>query len=256
MLELSTTAKNTWCPGCTNFFLLTALKNTVSDLIAEGYNKDNFVISAGIGCHGKLPDYINLNSVISLHGRDLAAAEGVKLANPKLTVIDIAGDGDAYAEGIEHLVHAAKRNTNVTLFVHNNQVFGLTTGQATPTSLKGYKGRSTPFGTVEEPLNPLLLMLASGASFVARAWSQDMDGTREIMKRAIKHKGFSIVDIIQPCISFNDTREFFKDKVYNLDAGWPTNDLAKAMEKVRENSGKVPCGIFYEVNKETFEEEI
>lgn len=256
MIDFSTKAKNTWCPGCTNFSIHAAFKGALNDLCGEGYEKDNFVLVAGIGCHGKIPDYVSINSFISLHGRDVAVAEGVKIANPKLTVMAFAGDGDAYAEGIEHLIHAAKRNTNITLFVHNNQVFGLTTGQTTPTSLKGYRGRSTPFGSVEEPINPLFLMLSAGASFVARGWSLDIDGTKEIMKRAIKHKGFSIVDIIQPCISFNDTREFFRDKIVKLSEEWPVNDLNRAMDKVRENSTKVPIGIFYDVNKPIFEDQI
>ena len=256
MIDLSTNAKNTWCPGCTNFVILAAFKNVLNDLITEGYSKDNFVMVAGIGCHGKIPDFVNINSFISLHGRDVATAEGIKIANLGLTVVSFAGDGDAYAEGIEHLVHAAKRNTNISLFVHNNQVFGLTTGQATPTSPKGYKGRSTPFGSPEEPFNPLLVVLAAGATFVARAWAMDPNGLRDIMKRAIKHKGFAIIDIIQPCITFADTREFYKDKIVPLGSDWPTNDLGKAMEKVRENSGPVPVGVFYEIDKPIFEDQL
>jgi len=256
MLNLNTTAKNTWCPGCTNFSILTAFKKAVEELAAAGFDKDKFAVVAGIGCHGKLPDYINLNSFIGLHGRDLPAAEGVKLTNPDLKVIAFAGDGDAFAEGVEHLVHAAKRNSDISLFVHNNQVFGLTTGQATPTSPKGYKGRSTPTGSVEEPFNPLFLTLASGATFVARAFALDIEATKEIMKRAIKHKGFSFVEIIQPCISFNDTRAFYQNRVVPLAQGWPTDDLEKALGKVREKSEKTSCGIFYEVAKPTFEEQI
>lgn len=256
MIDLSTKAKNTWCPGCTNFQILASLKGALADLMADGYKKESFVMAAGIGCHGKIPDYININSMISLHGRDVAAAEGIKIANPNLTVLAFAGDGDAYAEGVEHLVHAAKRNTNISLFVHNNQVFGLTTGQVTPTSSKGSKGRSTPFGSVEDPLNPLFLMLAAGATFVARAWSLDIEGTKEIMKNAIKHRGFSIVDIIQPCISFNDTREEFKNTIYQLGSEWPVSDFDKAAAKLRENNGKVATGVFYDVNKPIFEEQI
>jgi len=256
MIDFSTKVKNTWCPGCTNFSILAAFKNALGELAGEGYSKDNFVMSAGIGCHGKIPDFVNINSFMSLHGRDVASAEGIKMANPNLTVVSFAGDGDAYAEGMEHLVHAAKRNTNITLFVHNNQVFGLTTGQVTPTSLKGYKGRSTPYGSPEEPLNPLAVMLTSGATFVARAWAMDMDKLKEIMKRAMKHKGFAIVDIIQPCITFNDTRAFFKDKLYYLEETWPTNDWNKAMQKIRENSDRVALGVIYEVGKPVFEEQI
>lgn len=256
MIDLSTTAKNTWCPGCTNFAILSSFKNSLNDLIVEGFNKDNFVMSVGIGCHGKIADFVNINSFTSLHGREVATAEGIKLANPNLTVIAFAGDGDAYAEGIEHLVHVAKRNMNITLFVHNNQVFGLTTGQFTPTSPKGFKGRSTPFGSPEEPFNPLLLMLSAGATFVARAWSMDLEGTKNIMKQAIKHKGFSIVDIIQPCITFADTREEYKTKISALDATLPVNDLERAMKNVKQNSGKIPTGIFYKITKPTFEDNL
>jgi 2-oxoglutarate ferredoxin oxidoreductase subunit beta len=256
MIDFSTTAKNTWCPGCTNFSILAAYKGALSDLLEEGYKRENFVMVAGIGCHGKTPDYVNINSFMSLHGRDVATAEGIKIANPELIVTSFAGDGDAYAEGIEHLVHAAKRNTNINLFVHDNQVFGLTTGQVTPTSLKGYKGRSTPFGSPEEPLNPLAILLTAGATFVARAWSLDLDGLKAIMKKAIKHKGFAIVDIIQPCISFADTREYYRDRIMPLAETWPTDNLSKALEKVRESSGKYYTGIFYDVSKPIFEEQI
>lgn len=256
MIDFSTTAKNTWCPGCTNFAILAAYKGALSELIQEGYARENFVMVAGIGCHGKMPDYVNVNSFMSLHGRDVATAEGIKIANPELVVTSFAGDGDAYAEGMEHLVHAAKRNTNINLFVHDNQVFGLTTGQVTPTSTKGFKGRSTPFGAPEEPLNPLAILLSSGATFVARAWSLDLDGLKEIMKKAIKHKGFAIVDIIQPCISFADTREYYRERIAPLSEGWPTDNLSKALDKVRDNSGKYFTGIFYDVNKPVFEDQI
>lgn len=256
MTDLSTKAKNTWCPGCTNFAILTSFKNALNDLISEGFNKDNFVMAVGIGCHGKIADFVDINSFISLHGREVATAEGIKLANSNLNVIAFAGDGDAYAEGIEHLVHSAKRNANITLFVHDNQVFGLTTGQFTPTSPKGFKGRSTPFGSPEEPFNPLLLMLSAGATFVARAWSMDLEGTKNIMKQAIKHKGFSIVDIIQPCITFADTREEYKTKISNLDSSMPIDNLERAMQNVKQNSDQMPIGIFYKIIKPTFEENV
>lgn len=256
MIDFSTKTKNTWCPGCTNFSILAAYKNALNDLVEEGFARDNLVMVAGIGCHGKMPDYVNINSFMSLHGRDVASAEGIKVANPKLTVMSFAGDGDAYAEGIEHLIHAAKRNTDVTLFVHNNQVFGLTTGQATPTSPKGYRGRSTPYGSPEEPLNPLAVLLSAGATFIARAWALDPNSLKSIMKKAIKHKGFSIVEIIQPCITFNDTRAFYKDKINGLDTNWPTGDWNKAMQKIRENSDRVSVGIIYETDKPVFEEQI
>lgn len=255
-LDLNTKAVNTWCPGCTNFMILAALKNALAELINEGkIKKDNIVLGAGIGCHGKIADYINVNSIISLHGRVVPTMTGVKMANPDLTVLAFSGDGDSYAEGMEHLVHASKRNTDIKLFVHNNQVFGLTTGQVTPTSVKGYRGKSTPEGSVEEPVNPQLVMLASGATFVARAYTGDLPFMTQLMKKAILHKGFAHLEIIQPCISFNDTRDYFKERVYQIDSNLPKNDLKWAMEKVQEKD-MIPTGIFYDTEKPTFEEQL
>lgn len=255
-MNLLTKAKNTWCPGCTNFFILTAFNKAVEEMVAEGFDKDKLFCAAGIGCHGKIADYINLNSCIALHGREAALAAGAKLANPELTVVAFAGDGDAYAEGIEHLVHLAKRNSDISLFVHNNQVFGLTTGQATPTSPKGFRGRSTPFGSIDEPLNPLLVLLSSGATFVARAYAPDLKETQAIMKRAMKHRGFAVIDIIQPCITFADTREHFRDHVQWLDANAPRDDFEAAVKLIRQDGEKTLLGIFYEVAKPTFEEQM
>lgn len=256
ILDLNTKAVNTWCPGCTNFMILAALKNAISELVEEGkIKKDNITLGAGIGCHGKIADYINVNSIISLHGRVVPTMTGVKMANPDLVVLAFSGDGDSYAEGMEHLVHAAKRNTDIKLFVNNNQVFGLTTGQVTPTSVKGYRGKSTPRGSVEEPLNPLLVMLSSGATFVARAYAGDLSFMTQMMKKAVLHKGFAHLEIIQPCISFNDTRDYFKERIYQLDSNLPKNDLKWAMEKVQEKE-MVSVGVFYDVEKPTFEEQL
>lgn len=254
-MNLSTKAKITWCPGCPDSAILVAFRQVVESLSKEGKLKpENTVALAGIGCHGKIADYLNMNTLISLHGRVIPTMTGVKAANPALTVVGFSGDGDSYAEGLEHLMHAAKRNTDVNLFVHDNQIFALTTGQVTPTSAKGFKGKSTPFGSIEEPLNPLLLMLSAGATFVARAYAPDIAKTGEIMKEAIAHKGFSYVDIIQPCISFNDTRDYYSQHMEWIGNDYPTNDLGKAIEKVRATSEKVPFGIFYRVEKPTFEE--
>lgn len=257
-MNLNTKAINTWCPGCTNFFILNSFKMAIEELVKEGKikSKDNVAIVSGIGCHGKISDYINVNSMISLHGREVPTMTGIKAANPSLTVAGFTGDGSAYDEGIAHWIHAAKRNTDVSLFVHNNQLFGLTTGQATATSKKGFKGKSTPDGSVEEPLEPLALALASGATFVARSLAMDLQKTKEIMKRAMLHPGFAMVDIMQPCISFNDTREEFKQKSVWLDNTWPKADFDAAMKKIRENNGHISMGIFYEKTADIFEEEI
>lgn len=257
-LNLSTKAKITWCPGCPNSQILVAFRQAVAELInQEVLKQENLVAFAGIGCHGKISDYLNLNSFTSLHGRLIPAMTGAKCANPTLTIVGFSGDGDSLDEGVEHLVHAAKRNSDINLFVHDNRVFALTTGQFDALSPKGFKGKSTPFGSIEEPLNPLLLVLASGATFVARTYAGDIEGTKHIMQAAIAHKGFSYVDIIQPCITFFDTRDYFKERVYWISEGFPTNDLKKAMEKVSEKTDeKVPLGIFYKIEKPTFEQEL
>ncbi len=256
--DLATKAKITWCPGCPNSQILVSFRQAVTELVNNGSLKiENLAAFAGIGCHGKISDYINVNSFTSLHGRLIPAMTGAKCANQRLTVIGFSGDGDSLDEGIEHLVHAAKRNSDINLFIHDNRVFALTTGQFDALSPKGFVSKSTPFGSIEEPFNPLLLMLASGATFVARSYAGDMAGTKKVMQAAIAHKGFSYVDIIQPCITFFDSRDYFKDKIYWIGEDFPTNDLKKAMEKVSENiEEKVPLGIFYQMEKPTFEEEL
>lgn len=256
--NLATKSKITWCPGCPNSQILVAFRQTVTELVNAGNVKlENLAAFAGIGCHGKISDYLNVNTFTSLHGRLIPAMTGAKCANQSLTVVGFSGDGDSYDEGLEHLIHAAKRNSDINLFIHNNQLFALTTGQADAVSPKGFKSKSTPFGSIEEPFNPLLLMLSAGATFVARSYAGDIAGTKRIMQAAIAHKGFSYVDIIQPCITFFDTRDHFKEKVYWIGEDFPTNDLKKAMEKVSENTdNKVPLGIFYKIEKPTFEEEL
>lgn len=256
--NLATKAKITWCPGCTNSQILVAFRQAVVELVNTGNLKpENLVAFAGIGCHGKISDYLNVNSFTSLHGRLIPAMTGSKCANPALTIVGFSGDGDSYSEGLEHLIHAAKRNSDINLFIHDNRVFALTTGQADALSPKGFKSKSTPFGSIEEPFNPLLLLLSAGATFVARTYAGDIENTKRVMQAAIAHKGFSYVDVIQPCVTFFDTRDYFKERVYWLGEDFPTNNLKKAMEKVSENTDeKVPLGIFYKIEKSTFEEEL
>jgi len=256
-MNLATNAKITWCPGCPNSAILVAFRKLVEELKSEGNLKlENLVAVAGIGCHGKITDYLNVNTFTSLHGRLLPTMQGIKIANPALQVVGFSGDGDSYSEGAEHLIHAAKRNSDINLFIHDNQVFALTTGQATATSPKGFKGKSTPSGNLEEPFNPLLLMLASGATFVARAYAGDIEGTKKIMRQAIEHRGFSFVGIIQPCITFYDTRDFYKDHTCWLDEKYPTDNISTAIEKVIAQEEKTALGVFYKVDKPTFEEQI
>ena len=261
--DLATYAENTWCPGCGNFGILSSFKEAIIELVNEGMRKENFVVVTGIGCHGKMFDYINLNGFYSLHGRPIATATGIKLANPKLNVVVFAGDGDTYAEGISHFIHAARRNIDITLLVHNNQVFALTTGQATPTSEVGFTGKSTPEGNPENPINPIELALISGATFVARAFALDTEHLKWIIKEAIKHKGFSFIDILQPCISFHNFSQFIREHSYKLEeSGYDASKLEEAIKRVREwdynfeEGSKIPLGIFYKVRKETFEEKL
>ncbi len=261
--ELNTYAKNTWCPGCGNFGILTSFKKAVVELVDEGFKKENFVVVTGIGCHGKIYDYLNLNGFYSLHGRPIATAVGIKLANPNLNVVVFAGDGDTYAEGISHFIHAARRNSNITLVVHDNQVFALTTGQFTPTSEFRFKGKSTPQGSPENPLNPIELALVSGATFVARAFALDINHLKGILKEGIKHKGFSFIEVLQPCISFHNTSEYIRNHSYKLEeSGHDYTNFEAALRKSREwdynfsENSRIPLGIFYKVERETFEERV
>ncbi len=261
MENFDTYAQNTWCPGCGNFNILQAFKNAVNDLIAKGVPKENIVFTTGIGCHAKIFDYLNLNSFYSLHGRAVATAEGIKLGNPALKVITFSGDGDSYDEGLDHLIHAAKRNIDITVLIHDNRVFALTTGQFTATSPKGFKGKSTPEGSIEEPFNPLELMLASGATFIARAYSPKIEHLKELIIKGVEHKGFSFIEVLQPCISLFNTYQFYQEKVYELEEENLTSK-ERALKKIQEwdykngENAKIPIGIFYKVQKPTYEEEL
>ncbi|UCF13714.1 MAG: 2-oxoacid ferredoxin oxidoreductase [Thermoplasmatales archaeon] len=257
--QLATSAKNTWCPGCGNFAILNTIKKVLTVINEEGFPLDKIVMVSGIGCHAKIVDYIDVNSYYAIHGRVTPVAEGIKLANPDLKVIGFAGDGDAYGEGLEHIVFAAKRNIDITMIVHNNRVYGLTTGQYTPTSPLGFKGRSTPSGTAELPLNPLELMLASGATFIARAYSNRMDLLKRTFKEAILHKGFSLIDVLQPCVTFFNTYEYYNKHVYEL-TSHDSQIFDQALKKISEwdynSEAPIALGTFYKIEKPVFEEQI
>jgi 2-oxoglutarate ferredoxin oxidoreductase subunit beta len=255
-LKLETNARNTWCPGCGNFAILFAFKKAINSLIQEGTPREKIVLSGGVGCSSKIVDYLNLNSFCSLHGRSLAVAEGIKIANPKLKVVVFAGDGGTYNEGISHLIHAAKRNIDLTVLVHDNRCFALTTGQFTATSPQGFKGKSTPQGSREEPFNPLQLMLASQASFIARGYSGKVVHLQKIISAALSHPGFSFVEILQPCVSFFNATDFYNQRLYEI----KDDDLAsrqKALAKIQEwdyqeNEKKIPLGIFWQVKRPVY----
>jgi 2-oxoglutarate ferredoxin oxidoreductase subunit beta len=253
MDDLATYAENTWCPGCGNFGILSAFKKAVRILEEKGIGRDKIMISAGIGCHGKIFDYLNLSGLYSIHGRSMATVQGMKIANPDLKVVAFAGDGDAFGEGIAHMIFAAKRNADITVILHDNGVYGLTTGQFTPTSEKGFKGPSTPKGSIEEPLNPLSLMLESKATFVARGYPVKLDHLVDIMVQAVEHEGFSFVDVLQPCVSFNNTYKKYNALVEILDHVPDSYDEAMAVAK-RED--KLPLGIIYRVKKPPYHREL
>ena len=255
--ELATHAKNTWCPGCGNFAILTSIRAVLKALADEGTPLERVVLVSGIGCHAKIVDYINVNSFYSIHGRVTPVAEAIKIARPDLKVIGFAGDGDAYGEGLEHLVFAAKRNIDITMIIHNNRVYGLTTGQYTPTSPQGFKGRSTPRGALEVPLNPLELVLASGATFLARGYSGGLELLKKLFREAISHKGFALVDVLQVCATFFNMYEYYNQKVYELKEHDPADD-AQVSAKIREwdynSDAPIALGVLYRKIAPTFDE--
>ena len=256
LADLQTPKTNTWCPGCGNFGILMAFKRAIIEL---GLERNQILLVSGIGCHGKMIDYVNVNGFHGIHGRVLPIATGIKLVNPDLKVVGFSGDADCYDEGFEHFTHAMRRNIDITLIVHDNMVLGLTTGQATATSMKGFKTKSTPFGSIPTPLNPIAQALVSNCSFVARGFAGDMVHLQKLMVNAMKHRGFAFIDVFQPCVTFNylNNYDWFKQRVYKLEeAGHDFNDHGKALEKAFEWEDKIPIGIFYEKERPTFLDEM
>ncbi|PIX27742.1 MAG: 2-oxoglutarate synthase [Chloroflexi bacterium CG_4_9_14_3_um_filter_45_9] len=253
MDDLATYAENTWCPGCGNFGILNAFKKAVKKLEEKGIGRERIIMCTGIGCHGKIFDYVRLSGFYSIHGRSMATAQGIKLANPDLKVIAFAGDGDAYGEGIDHLIFAAKRNAAITVIVHDNGAYSLTLGQYTPTSDKGFKGPSTPRGSIEEPLNPLVLMLAAGATFVARDYPVKLDHLVDIIVQAVEHEGFAFIDVLQPCVSFNNTYQKYNQLVEILDRIPGSYEEAMAVARKKD---KLPIGILYRVEEPVYHKEL
>lgn len=253
MSEQFRTYETAWCPGCGNFNILESLKRALTELGKDPYE---VLMVAGIGQAAKLPQYISANSFCGLHGRAIPAAVAAKMANDNLTVIVDSGDGDTYGEGGNHFIHNIRRNANITHFVHDNQIYGLTKGQASPTSGIGLVTGAQTTGNINTPLNPVALAITLGAGFVARAFSGDMDQLVSIMKEAISYNGYAMVDIFQPCVTFNhiNTFSFYKNRVYSLDENYdPSNKLA-ALEKAMEFGDKIPTGILYREDKESFSE--
>jgi len=243
-----------WCPGCGNFAILNTLKQALAELEIE---PEKLVIVSGIGQAAKTPHYLKTNIFNGLHGRSLPAATAIKAANPGLTVIVESGDGCIYGEGGNHFVHAIRRNPDITVIVHNNMVYGLTKGQASPTSQAGFKTSVQIGGVFLEPFNPLAIAIALDASFVARAFAGNRDETKAILKKAITHKGYALVDILQPCVSYNrlNTYQWFKENTYYLDDSHDPHERVEAFKRAIERD-RLPLGIFYVNHKPTFEENL
>lgn len=242
----------TWCPGCGDFGIWTSLKDALAKL---GIGTDDGVCVYGVGCHGNMYSWMKIYGFAGLHGRTLPVAQGIKLANHNLPVICISGDGDGIGEGGNHFLHAAKRNPNLTVILHDNQVYGLTTGQASPTAKQGFVTKSTPDGVTDNPLNPLAFAITAGATFVARGFSGDGAGLSKLIMQAIEHKGFSLVDVLQPCVTFDKvhTYPWYRERVYYLDEQFDSGNKVNAFEKALEWGDKIPLGIFYKEERPSAE---
>jgi 2-oxoglutarate ferredoxin oxidoreductase subunit beta len=242
-----------WCPGCGNFNLLEAVKEA---LVKQDLKPHQVLFVSGIGQAAKAPHYLNVNVFNGLHGRALPVATGAKLANPNLTVIAESGDGCIYGEGGNHFLAAIRRNINITVLVHNNQVYGLTKGQASPTSDKGFITKTQPDGVISLPFNPLATAVALYAGFVARSFVGMKEHLITMIIEAMKHKGFSLVDILQPCVSFNhvNTFKWYKERCTELPSDYDPSDWGSAMEKAQIWRDEIPVGIIYKNNRLSFEE--
>ncbi len=248
MENLKTNAEITWCPGCGNFGIFTALRNAIPKLEAKGINREDIVITAGIGCHAKIFDYLNLSGLYGLHGRNSSNAEGIKIANPNLKVITFSGDGNGLGEGLAHTIYAAKRNQDITLVLHNNNVYALTTGQFSSLTPPGWRGPSTPRGSFEIPFNAISLMIEVGATFVARSYAGDIKHLTETLIKAVEHKGFSFIEVLQPAMPYHKWEEY-KDKIEYL------NEEPKSKEesfKIAHNAHRFTIGIFHQEIREVY----
>lgn len=246
--------KATWCPGCGDFTVLAALQKTASNL---GLEPENMVLVTGIGCSSKISQHFGSYGFHSLHGRSLPVATGIKLANHNLTVVAAGGDGDGYGIGIGHFMHTLRRNIDMTYIVMDNHIYGLTTGQTSPTSRKGFKSKTSPEGSAEEPIRPVQTAIINGASFVAQAFSGDLKQMTKIFEEGIKHEGFAHINVFSPCVTFNkiNTYDWFKEQIYNLDevANYDNTNKFKALEVLEEHESVV-TGIIYREDRPVYHE--
>ena len=253
--ELNTSIFPNWCPGCGNFGIWAAFKNAA---VKQGWDNTNSAIVAGIGCHGHIINFVKINSFEGLHGRAIPVASGLKYANKNLNVFVSTGDGDCLGEGGNHFIHACRRNQNITILLHNNNIYGLTTGQTSPMTAKGMKTKSTPMGNHDEPFKPLSLAMISGACFVARGYTGDMVGLTDLMIKANAHQGISVLEILQPCVTFNKecSPQFYQENTYKLGEDYNSKDFTQALAKSLEWGPKhIPLGVIYDADRPTAESE-
>jgi 2-oxoglutarate ferredoxin oxidoreductase subunit beta len=240
-----------WCPGCGNFQILDAVKRA---LVALDLAPHQVVYVSGIGQAAKLPHYLKCNLFNGLHGRSFPVATGVKLANHALTVLVEGGDGDCYGEGGNHLLHGIRRNLDLTCIVHNNQIYGLTKGQASPTSDRGFRTKTTPNGVLMQPLNPLTLAMTLGATFVARGFAAEVEHLTQLIVDGVHHPGFALIDVLQPCVSFNhrNTYPWYRERVYRLDATHDPGEFLTAYQTAQEWGDRIPIGVIYRTVRPTY----
>lgn len=246
-----------WCQGCGDYGIWMALKQAISQLDIP---RENYVIISGIGCGSKMPHWVRAYGIHSLHGRPAPIASGVRLANHKLTVIVIGGDGDGYGIGMGHFVHLLRRNYDLLYILQNNQVYGLTTGQTSPTSDSGYCSISTPEGVLETPVNPIQLAIAGGATFVARSFAGDIKHLSDMITRGIQHKGTAILDVLQPCVTFNkkNTYQWYQQRIHKLEEepGYDPSNKLTALEAALAWEDRIHIGLYFKEERPTYEDRL
>ena len=255
--DYASSVRPTWCTGCGNFGIWNALKRSLAEANLAPHQ---VMLVSGIGCGSKLPDYTLANGLLTLHGRTLAVATGAKLANHELTVICTHGDGDGYGEGGNHFLSAVRRNVGLVDIVQNNRVYGLTKGQYSPTSPQGFVTKTSPQGSIEQSFNPLAVALAAGGTFVSRGWSGDVDHLVWLFGAALKHRGYALVDVLQPCVSFNRnySYDWLRPRVYKVqdEEGYDAGDRLAAFERAQEFGQRIPIGILYQTEDQPAYEEM
>jgi 2-oxoglutarate ferredoxin oxidoreductase subunit beta len=252
--DFRNSVKPNWCPGCGDFSVQAAIQRAAANV---GLEPENLAVVSGIGCSGRISGYINAYGVHGIHGRALPIAQGLKMANRELTVIASGGDGDGFAIGMSHTIHAIRRNMDITYIVMDNQIYGLTKGQTSPRSAEGFVTKSTPKGSIEPSMKPLELALAAGATFVAQTMSSDLKGMTSLIEQGLKHKGFSLINVFSPCVTFNkvNTYDWFKEHVKNLSdiEGYDPHDRIAAMRVLMETEGLVNGLIYQNTERQSYE---